>query len=1811
MDLVEGSKLTNVAIDTGTSFPSSPDTGELFYLTSGNIGLYVYTGSSWELGVPQDGQNEIIFGTTKVEIPSSDGDIVHTVAGSEEMRLNSTGLAIGLGIPTNLLTIGAGSFAAPASGSGNFYATATNGLVISGNGSTSDVLLVNSSGQTGISVDSSANVGIGTTSPLVRLDVTTNSSDTVAKLTSTSPTNLGSNLVLSHDSASPATDDIVGRVSFEGKDSTDASLFYAQIRGNIEDTTNGSEDGYMTFHTTSGGTLSEQVRLTSTGRLLLQSGGSAAAPVISVDNDTDSGVYGGADTLGLATAGLSRLFIDASGHVGIGTASPENTLHIKDTTDPVIVFERDGSSARSDILVGSDGSMLFRADPTNVVASSTIRFQIDGSEHVRILDSGNVGIGTNAPDTPLEVVGITKLSGRDDLQLSIVNALETQNWYLQNRVDGTFQLRDQTYGNNVVEIQAQAPNNSLFITATTGKVGIGTNSPSNKLQVNGDNTDTLNDSDVIHDDTSNSFIRIQNNNNVGAAQEAGIIFQSKQADAAAAAVYLQRTGTNTGDLIFRIRDGASTSDEILRIKSDGTIDGNNNKFLSSYIPDADDVLANKKYVDDQVIAGGTTLGGLTDVTLTSLTSGQLFYSNDGANWVNAPELFWNETGNVLNPGTADASDTSQLSLAGGGIADSGRGSYVATYGNEHTTQAGDLFLVGGAAANSEIRIINVSTSGIVTAYTSNTERMRIDSSGNVGVGTTSPGGEFHVRGTNIPTLGIGASDSSGAQVVIDGSSNGDLAGSDYAYLRHRNDGHFEINNLTANDIIFFTNAGNERLRILSGGNVGIDTLAPTKLLEVGPGGDSFATADEGIGANVAGNAAVIARNSTDDVEVNMRALSTGIGVIGTETSHNTQIRSAGAPVIVATTTGNVAIGGSTVPNARLDVSDSIGSLPTFNSDDVIIARNNGTTATNAAIAIIAGTAANSRVVFGDADAKDSGSVIYNHSSNILGLGVNGSPNLYTFSSTNLTLPGDPTSALHAVTKQYADALAAGLDPKKSVRAATTGNLTGYSPTGGTAGSGGFTNIDTTAFDGHSNSVNDRILVLNQTDPKENGIYIVTVDNATTGAMERASDHDGTPLNEVSGGNTVFVENGTTYSGRTYVLQGNGTLTLNTNDLDWELLSNATDWTWGNGLTNSGNIVSVDQETTGTAGTYGTMSVPSGKLAVDLGFTSTVAMPGNAQLDQLNGISLSGISVGQLLYRSNNVPNEWANTSNLYWDESTDSLGVGANPDTKLHISESDTNTATVLTIGNDTTPSTVNDKRIVFQDGTGTTEGTNKFTYAGIQGLRTGGSNSGALLFLTKTDNVSAPDEKMRVDEDGNVGIGVTADSARRLHVYHATENVNLKVESGDVESYIEISDSVSSGEVFVGNSSGDLVLLTSNTERMKINSSGNVSVGAASVVSRLAVKQSGTAATSGLRIEGDADDSVLALFKNATHWNIIAGFNSTGSYQDIAFTTGGSEALRIDTSGDVGIGTTTPQNKLHIQDGAVTGATYRGSAPLAIERNGDCELQIIGTGAAQIRFGDGASNFAGAVSYDHPTDSLRLYTSGSERMQIDSLGNVGIGTLAPGAKLHVSGGACLFDNNFGLNFKDSGGTSRNGIVWDASDKLNLYSGTDNAIKFTIDTNGNVGIGTTTPSCKLDVDGEICGTQITGPTYAQTSTSGTTSIVDTGITVAEGEIYEVMIVGNPNDGGSSAYRDIIKMTVFITCGFETAVKKWISVVQDFSRGTIHGSAGGPLTADAVMLNATTEYTNVAQSTATTLRIKVDGYAGTVGDNQTVRVTRIL
>lgn len=180
-----------------------------------------------------------------------------------------------------------------------------------------------------------------------------------------------------------------------------------------------------------------------------------------------------------------------------------------------------------------------------------------------------------------------------------------------------------------------------------------------------------------------------------------------------------------------------------------------------------------------------------------------------------------------------------------------------------------------------------------------------------------------------------------------------------------------------------------------------------------------------------------------------------------------------------------------------------------------------------------------------------------------------------------TIVDAPTNPEDIANKAYVDSVAQGTDIKDSVHHSTSpvgGDIGGtYNPTGGSAGSGAFTGA-TLTIDGLTPAgTGDRVLIKNQSDAKQNGIYIVTAINSSPATMdlERAPDQDGTPANEVSSGNLVFVENGTVNANTSWIVTGDGILTLNVDDINWTQFAGSGSFTAGPGLGIDGSQFYLD------------------------------------------------------------------------------------------------------------------------------------------------------------------------------------------------------------------------------------------------------------------------------------------------------------------------------------------------------------------------------------------------------------------------------------------------------------------------------------------------------------------------------------------------------------------------------------------------------------------------------------------------------------
>ena len=156
--------------------------------------------------------------------------------------------------------------------------------------------------------------------------------------------------------------------------------------------------------------------------------------------------------------------------------------------------------------------------------------------------------------------------------------------------------------------------------------------------------------------------------------------------------------------------------------------------------------------------------------------------------------------------------------------------------------------------------------------------------------------------------------------------------------------------------------------------------------------------------------------------------------------------------------------------------------------------------------------------------------------------------------TNLT---DPTNPQDAANKRYVDSAVVGIDWKPSVRLATTAAITLAT---------GLENGDT--LDGVVLVTGDRVLVKNQTDATENGIYVV----AASGAPARSSDAD--TAAEITASFAVFVEEGTVNTDSGWTLTNNGAVTVGTTALSFTQFTGLGQITAGAGLTKTANTLDV-------------------------------------------------------------------------------------------------------------------------------------------------------------------------------------------------------------------------------------------------------------------------------------------------------------------------------------------------------------------------------------------------------------------------------------------------------------------------------------------------------------------------------------------------------------------------------------------------------------------------------------------------------------
>ena len=485
----------------------------------------------------------------------------------------------------------------------------------------------------------------------------------------------------------------------------------------------------------------------------------------------------------IAPGGTQRLTIDSSGNVGIGTTSPAGKLHVYSSgSNHDTYFESSGadstvtinSTANSILKLTSAGTGESYLDfGTNGQDSNLyIRGDNSGSTLVTILDSGNVGIGTTAPENTLNVKGSAIETGI----IITHNSASASNWTLKSGINGV----NHAYfaiGNGTNEILTITPSMQVGINNTSptanldvvgtfsvktgsstqglfqdssGNVGIGTTGPQNKLEVIGAVTvaGSLNASSL--NVTGNAYFATSSGS-VGIGTTAPLNTLHVNGSGAQGGF---RVTNESGTNVFFVNStsgnvGIGTSSPTQTLHVGGGTDTPGISATTLYVAGTNSQAITVRDTDDDVEGSFIAYGGGTNrVDIGAYTNHPVsFISN------NAEAIRIAAGGNV---GIGASNPGQKLTVIGTVNVSQGR---IITAGNSgDTTETGQGIIIdntgyGGHLARYKIVVYNdvnqldfrVNTAADGTFSTENT-LMTIQQSGDVGIGATNPAHKLTVAG---------------------------------------------------------------------------------------------------------------------------------------------------------------------------------------------------------------------------------------------------------------------------------------------------------------------------------------------------------------------------------------------------------------------------------------------------------------------------------------------------------------------------------------------------------------------------------------------------------------------------------------------------------------------------------------------------------------------------------------------------------------------------------------------------------------------------------------------------------------------------------------------------------------------------------------------------------------------------------------------------------------------------------------------------------------------------------------------------------
>ncbi len=397
--------------------------------------------------------------------------------------------------------------------------------------------------------------------------------------------------------------------------------------------------------------------------------------------------------------------------------------------------------------------------------------------------------------------------------------------------------------------------------------------------------------------------------------------------------------------------------------------------------------------------------------------------------------------------------------------------------------------------------------------------------------------------------------------------------------------------------------------------------------------------------------------------------------------------------------------------------------------------------------------------------------------------------------------------------------------------------------------------------------------------------------------------------------------------------------------------------------------------------------------------------------------------------------------------------------------------------------------------------------------------NETNLRFYVQSGNTTTPNTQVleiatsgNVTFAGDVGIGISPNQNFHIYKSDATALIQASNTSGIAQlqffprdgsnvAHLQSIKGVDSNLTFLtgGNSGNNYV----PTERMRIDSSGNVGIGTSDIDFELQVGGTDVSGTANF----DAQFAVLSeattgypsgfIFKAprvATSSNRVLLNEDFGTYfssQVYATSTAGAQSdtpiVFAPLGGNIGIGNTSPSsfNSLGGKQVVIGDGTQTNNLTLFSATTGG------GVGYGHIAFADSnasgsTAQYAGLIQYYHGNDSMQFYTNATPRMTILNSGNVGIGTtsnISSPLTIQTNQSAnsiSIIGRNNGANdeavisFYEYDGTTRNAYIIKEAGNLGFATGTGGSAteRMRIDSNGSIGMGDNVASYRLRVKSE-------------------------------------------------------------------------------------------------------------------------------------------